>query len=259
MRLLFMLRVLLAATILCAAPAHAAISPGAGADGNPAGELFFTVWDATNQVSYTRDLGISILDFLANPNQGITRAPDPLYNSTFGGVNPSTLVYSVGAFNYRNEDFPCCFGMVISSSNPVEQVTLPDVTALATALSVGGFYVVGANANDGGDPQDFASNRSSVSHSGDAGYWGGENWNGNIGNTVPFTTGAAVGTSIAFYALLLDEDGFAVNTTAFSSMWTLAADGTLTYGAGAVPLPAAFWLLLCALGSVVGHSRRSRA
>jgi hypothetical protein len=77
---------------------------------------------------------------------------------------------------------------------------------------------------------------------------------------VPFTTGAAVGTSIAFYALLLDEDGITVNTTAFGSLWTLAADGTLTWSAGApVPLPAALWMLLAALVSTFGLARRKRA
>ena len=63
---------------------------------------------------------------------------------------------------------------------------------------------------------------------GSGGYYGGDYWNGDLGHTVTFQTGAAVGTSIAFYSLLLDGDGNTVNTTLFDNVWTLAANGTLT-------------------------------
>src|SRR5262245_24922038 len=114
MHLPFVVRVVIAAALILGAPVQAAISPGSASGTTPPGELFFTVWDATNQVTYTRDLGISILDFLADPNMRINRGPDALYSSTFDGVDPSTLVYSVGAFNARNDDFPGGYGMVIS-------------------------------------------------------------------------------------------------------------------------------------------------
>ena len=53
----------------------------------------------THLISYTRDLGISIPNFLGQPNQSLTFPPDALYTATFSGVDPSTLVYSVGGFN----------------------------------------------------------------------------------------------------------------------------------------------------------------
>src|SRR5262245_4632993 len=209
-------------------PAWGAISPGDGAANNPSGEIFVTVFDATRQISYTRDLGISVVDFISNPNQTINLPPDGLYTTTFDGIDPSTLVYSVGGFNARIGDFPCCYGMVISTNSGVSQVFIPDVTALATALATGGYYAAGVNA-DAGDVTNFGANVSVVSNPDSAGYYDGENWGGNIGLTVPFQTGATVGTSINGYTLLLAGDGEAVNATLLTNRWTLAADGTLTF------------------------------
>jgi hypothetical protein len=211
--------------------AWAAISPGDGAAGNPPGEIFVTVWDAAHQVSYTRDLGIAITDFVANPNQTLTLAPDGLYTSTFSGVDPATLVYSVGGFNARFDDFPCCYGMAISSNSTPAQIFLPDVTALVTTLSVGGFYAIGVNG-DAGDPTNFGADVSALSHPGSGGYYDGENWGGDIGFTVPFQTGATVGTDLAFHTLILDEDGTTVNRTTLTNKWNIAADGTITYFGG---------------------------
>src|SRR5262245_38456910 len=166
---------LLAVGLATGGLASAAISPGDGAAGNPPGEIFWTVWDSANQVSYTRDTGISVVDFLANPGQGFSFAPDQLYTDTFGGVDPSTLVYSVGGFNARFDDFPCCYGMVISSNSA--GVTLPDFTALATTLATGGFYATGVNA-DAGDISNFDANLSALSFPGSGGYYDGDNWGG---------------------------------------------------------------------------------
>ena len=219
----------LAAGFLWAGSAPAAISPGDGQAGNPPGEIFVTVWDANGQISYTRDLGISVLDLLANPNQSFTFPPDQLYDDTFSGVDPATLVYSVGAFNARFNDFETGgYGMVISSNNAPAQVFIPDVSALATALATGGFYAAGVNS-DAGDLSNFAANLSAVSLPGSSGYYDGDYWGGNIGLTVPFQTGATVGTSVSFYSLILDDDGTTVNRAQFANKWTLAADGTLTY------------------------------
>jgi hypothetical protein len=204
----------------------AAISPGDGAAGNPPGEIFVTVWDAAHQISYTRDLGITVVNLINSPNQTYNFPPDALYTSTFNGVNPSTLVYSVGGFNARFDDFPCCYGMAISSNSASNTVDLPDFTALATSLATGGFYAAGVNA-DAGDISNFNANLSAVSHPGSGGYYDGDNWGGDIGFTVPFQTGATVGTDVAFYTLVLAADGFNVTSTKLGGKWNLAANGTL--------------------------------
>jgi hypothetical protein len=214
-------------------PAWAAISPGDASGLTPPGEIFVTVFDAAHQVSYTRDLGIDMLDFLANPNQPYTFAPDTLYTSTFSGVDPSTLVYTVAGFNARFDDFPCCYGMAISSDNAPGQIFVPDVTALFTMLSNGASYAIGVNA-DAGDLSNYVANLSAVSHVGGAGYYANsETWAGNLGNTTAFQTDTAVGNSIAFHTLLLDANGEAVNRVTLAPQWTLAADGTLSYAAPA--------------------------
>jgi hypothetical protein len=217
----------LAAGFLWAGSAPAAISPGDGQAGNPPGEIFLTVWDAQGQLSYTRDLGISVVDFINSPNLTFTFTPDALYNDTFAGVDPATLVYSIGGFNARFNDFPCCYGMAISSNNTPAQVFIPDVTALATALATGGYYAIGVNS-DAGDLSNFGANVSAVSIPGSPGYYDGENWGGDIGFTVPFQTGATVGKPVTFYLLVLDDDGVTVNRTLVANSWLLAASGTLT-------------------------------
>jgi hypothetical protein len=234
---------------------NAAISPGDGAAGNPAGEIFYSVWDPVNLVSYTRDTGITVIDLLSNPSQNFNFAPDQLYTDTFGSVDPSTLVYSVGGFNARFDDFASGgYGMVISSNSA--NVTLPDVTALATTLATGGFYATGVNA-DAGDLSNFGANLSALSHPGSSGYYDGDNWGGDIGFTVPFQTGDAVGIEIAAYALVLAPDGTTVSTVHFDNSFLLAADGTFSYGSAAVPVPAAAWLLASALFGLVARRKRA--
>jgi PEP-CTERM motif len=236
-----------------ASAAHAAISPGDGAAGNPPGEIFYTVWDPVNLVSYTRDTGISMLDFLADPAQSFSFAPDQLYTDTFGSADPGTLVYGVGGFNARFDDFPCCYGMLISSNG--NNVGLPDVTALVTVLANGASYAIGANA-DAGDLTDFAANLSSISFPGAGGYYDGDYWGGNMGNTTPFQTGATVGVELAAYTLLLADDGFTVNTALLDNVFKLSADGTFSYGAS-VPAPAAIWLFGSALLGLAARRRRA--
>jgi hypothetical protein len=244
---------LLALGLAASGVASAAISPGDEAGGNPSGEIFYTVWDPVNLVSYTRDTGISVVSFLSDPSQSFSFTPDQLYTDTFGSVDPSTLIYGVGGFNARFSDFPCCYGMVISSNSAT--VSLPDFTALATSLATGGSYVVGVNS-DAGDLSNFDANLSALSHAGSGGYYDGEFWGGDIGFTVPFQTGEAVGIEIAAYALLLGEDGFTVNTVHFDNSFLLAADGTFTYGSAAVPVPAGLWLLGSALFGLVARRKR---
>lgn len=253
------LAVLLSATAL---PATAAISPGNEPDGDPTGELFFTVWDEANQVSYTRDLGINIIEFLndffSTPAATFSLGPDSRL-STFisNSGNPSSLVWGLGGFNNRFADFPQAFGQLITSNNP--SVFLPDFSALQTASTTGGVYARGANDNDSGPINDYDLDLSSTSVPGQAGYYGGPNWNGNLGNTVPFNTAAAVGESLGFFALLLDANGTDVNTTQATGRWTLALDGTLSYGPDTViPLPASALLFVSATTLLLGAARRKK-
>lgn len=77
-------RILAAALVAAAAgPAMASIaSPTNGANGN--GEMFLVVWDGTDQVSYTKDLGIFMDAF--DPNAGLTFALDDTFFAGFLGV-----------------------------------------------------------------------------------------------------------------------------------------------------------------------------
>jgi hypothetical protein len=110
------------------------------------------------------------------------------------------------------------------------QIFIPEFSALATALATGGYYAAGVNA-DAGDLTNYAANLSAVSHPDSPGYYDGDNWAGSIGLTVPFQTGASVGTALKAYSLLLADDGVTVNATLLGNDWLLAADGTLSFPA----------------------------
>jgi hypothetical protein len=129
---------LLALGLAASGVASAAISPGDEAAGNPSGEIFYTVWDPVNLVSYTRDTGISVVSFLFRSEPELQLHAGSLYTDTFGSVDPSTLRLQRRRIHARFSDFPCCYGMVISSNSDPATVSLPEFTALATTLATGG-------------------------------------------------------------------------------------------------------------------------
>jgi hypothetical protein len=89
--------------------------------------------------------------------------------------------------------------------------------------------------------------------------WAGDYWNGDIGHTLPFFTDAAVGTSLRVLLAAARQRRRDGQHDLLTNVWTLAANGTLTFsGSAPVPLPAALWLMFGALASVFGVSRKAR-
>ncbi len=259
------MKALAAAVALAAAGnANAAIDTG----NNSNGEMFVSVWDQTNAISYTRDLGITYNDFLANINNSATTynfAADALYTSTFGAVDPSTLVWNIAAVNNFDAGFTnyTTYG-VMSSSNNAAGVMSTTEGAMPGLINNGNYFAAGVNANTAA-PFDFASNVSATATGGD-GYFGSNLWGNNWGGLAGFNDTAAVGQSLDFYAIIADQTpylngGSAANMVYIqaANQWTLAADGTLNYAAStpsAVPVPAAVWLLGSAMVGLVGVARR---
>jgi hypothetical protein len=60
------------------------------------------------QISYTRDLGISVWISSAIQYQTINLPPDGLYTTTLTASIPPPSIYSVGGFNAPSATFPCC-------------------------------------------------------------------------------------------------------------------------------------------------------
>lgn len=272
-----------ALAMMAAGGANAAINPGsvaAGAGGQ--GELYFSVFDAVNKISYSRDLGVTINQFLASPSAPMSFAADTKLQSfiSTASASSSTLVWNLlGAMDsdFTNPaDFPK-YGLYMTSNSSNAQLSAIDFTQAANGIANIGFQVNGVNgdaqAQGGGSMINYAANNSSTSTSG-YGYYNGPAGGSQLGSQIAVSGAkdeANIGQSMAFYQVGLSLD--ATGTPTFDAAgniltsvtkygdWTLAANGDLSYGTSAggtapVPLPPAVLLLGSALAGLVGVSRR---
>jgi hypothetical protein len=263
-----------------AGPAHALTVPGSS------GSLFLAVWDSSAGAtqSYVRDLGLTLNQFLPNgaviqpadggPGTGdktpasglsLTFATDPLFASTFAGVNSANLRWNVTAGDFTQAGN--------GSTNPQRLLTTQQVGVNITNVSNGAennglnrmVAPVMPAYNTAGCGPSCALNDPT-----NPGWAGGGNWGANFGGTTANINNAGIiGGLLEFWLL---SQGAAVNTslttqtikTVFANAtgradWSLLADGTLTYnlaGPSAVPIPAAVWLFGTGLLGMVGIGRR---
>lgn len=244
----FQLRVIaVAAALVAAAPTSAAIlDSNATVTG---GELFLSVYDSTRQISYTRDLGITLTGF--NPAGSLNFANDPLLLSAFTG-NLSGASYQVlaekGGFNYAYLTTTLADLATVSTSttSQVSQFKAGADPYLAAVNLEGTHPTLADGSSFTTDPND-AANVGKILQT---------NWGGK---TPVFDTSAPVGTELNFYKLSKPASGPLASVIEFDNKWKLGADGTLTYSAASVPVPEpASWVLLAAGLIAVGGIARSR-
>lgn len=261
---------LIAAAALFAVAGQASASIANGASGN--GELFLSVYDSVAQVSYARDLGITMNDFMAagsTAGYSMNFAADTLLQSAFASLNglkwnvvaaDSTGGTAVGGQRY------------LSTTNAtLATVKNAKNSNLTTGMSSVDNYINASNARgtQGGTSSSTAINGSNtaVAAEGFAYFQNGfANW---ISNTT-FDSTALVGGSLGFVSMQASStNGLSkISATQFGSVdgvatWTLASNGDLSYSVpapvSAVPVPAALWLLGSGLIGMVGVARRKSA
>lgn len=246
--------------------AHAAISTGYGVNNQPGGELFLTVFDPVNVVTYTRDLGVPVIgtDF---STFSLDLAADSAFTSAFAST--TGLLYSVVGGNVDeglSATTPDGAAVLFTSNGSQSAILAIDGAAggLNNIYDNIRTYAGGTNGIPGVSSSFAANNSSTVSGTGTPSFAGGFFTNGTLGASIGSpaqNTAAAVGTPLAFYRVSYDVNTFENTNAKLASNFLLDANGRLTYGSAApvVPLPAGVWLLGSALAGLVGVARRRQA
>lgn len=280
---------LIVAAVAFAAAGQASAAIVLSPTGN--GELFLSAYDAAANKSYTRDLGITIDQFLAagttapvsgstyafNPSATPATAPGnvvtPGYKLTFGadsllqsfmgatgsGTLNSGIIWNIGAADSSGVN-----RYLTTTNAPASTPSSLTGGQLRTFANVDG-YLGGANALGTNFTGTNGSNTATPADGTAYFTTFGNNWLGSAN----FDSTASVGQNLNF--LMLSTVGTKSTTpiavTEYknvngNAMWNLASDGTLTYSApaavSAVPVPAAVWLLGSGLIGMVGVARRRK-
>ena len=266
---------LIALAVLLAASgaAQAKIDNGLSSPGN--GELFLSIWDdngtadTADDRSYTRDLGITLNDFASSAATPVAVATQPTFSfaadvllTSFlaGASNLGNLSWNVAGFDAFSQDRAA---MTVSSSFAGSTQTYAQFRGWASA---GAVHLAAVNAL--GDNTSVAINTSNMATSADGNaYSGGGAWGGNVGGTADFSNAGGIGDSLAFWMFSETVPSGSTTTVvkqmqflsdADAMVWTLSANGNLSYAVAAVPEADTYALMLAGLGLVGVMARRRK-
>jgi hypothetical protein len=226
--------------------------------------LFITVFDTVLGASVVQDLGLNYADFLESavtPEDGLT-LNFTVDLSVFGtvGSNPSNIRWTVFAGDSLGN----------AANTGVMVTAAPDLGAITgTNSDVTGMFGPNAAAsllnqwNNSCGAAAVTCTGTAFSNT----YFGGVTWGDNF-QYMDVAGSANLGTALGFYALGRSGSVASGPLTSLQyanasgvATWLLNADGSLSYTVPSVPLPAAVWLLLSALGGlgVVGRRKTPAA
>ena len=216
--------------------AHAAISDdGVGsaglAGGSGMGDMFFSIYDATNSKALVLDLGLSVASFVANPaaSFSVMNAEVASFIAT-GDVN--AMQWNVAGINNNpNPDFSNIF-MLLTVDPDSSPAPFSNPSVQIDAMSAAASYLQSVNNNIVGDSPGYSTSSN---------FTGGE-----------------------FEALAMFRVGFTADGSASAIQgapgletitWNLdATTGQLSVSA--VPIPGAVWLMGSAIAGLMGFRRR---
>jgi hypothetical protein len=253
MQLSTVLRSTIVLGLLGSASAQAAMTLPATTTGS---SVFVTVFDTSNQESFTTDLGLLYNYFINNSTTGSSTIRDsalaPLsFNldmSIFANNNPANLLFNVYAGDALGGNTSKGHIMTSTGTPAPRNGQMNGVNTLGLA------HITVFNTN-------------CAAATGCAGTFGNESlWGSTINGQFPSGSGAAFDTPIAFYQIAgsaVDANALAL-VTQFGGAdggwnWLLTPEGTLTFSStpAPIPLPAAVWLLLSGLAGIGAIGRRS--
>jgi len=235
------------------------------ADGSQGGnsELFLSVADESKKVSYFRDLGITFDQFLANPSQPYSFAPDANWSNFLAvpGIDSTNLIYNVAGLSTPGVN-PRYLSTVQVGLDPTDPSNVPFSSLLSTSFPIVNSYVQDNNSlpNDQKNHSTHGTqlNGSNIAFSGDTpfAYFGdgfGRDWQGNA----PFDSTQTIGNPLAFW--LITEGSSPVGQADVQvepGQWLLSTNGALTYGVASVPEEHSWAVLVCGLVAMAAFVRR---
>ena len=226
--------------MVVAGAANAALS-SSGPPGTGGSDLIFEAWDGTT--SYVMDLGAATqYDTFA------AAAPSSAaFTVDLTGLNAATLQWQVFANNQGTASYGS-FGVITTSAAGNAPAISSVLVTSATIDLIEGYQ----NAALGTATSGYIPASNSLAYAGQFG-------NNTVGTFAKNTAVTGFG-SMGLYEFL--DNGNATTAPAtvnqFAGSFSLASNGTLTYGPAAVatPLPAAAWLFGSGLLGLVGVARR---
>lgn len=223
------------------------------AGGSGQGDMFFSIYDATNSKALVLDLGLSVASFVANPT-----APFAITNAALTDFiatgDASAMQWNVaGINNSPNPDFSNIY-MLLTVDPDSSPQAFANPSVQIDAMSAAGSYLQSVNNNIIGDVAETAA----------ATTWLAGSWADSIGGNSPGYSTSSNFEGGAFETLAMFRVGFTGDGSASvlqtlpgleTVFWNLdAATGELSVSA--VPIPGAVWLLGSAVAGLMSYRRR---
>ncbi len=254
------LKLLTAALVLAASgSAHAII-----ADGNSNnGELFLTVWDKKGEISYIRDLNITMNTFLGDivpKGQQLNFAADANWNRFVGmAADKNSLLWMVAAIDSTGAT-ATDFHRYITTASKI------DLNNTLTNLDLKNLGTNGNQMLGDANVDLVAADSAIITDKSRPGYAGSALWGDNWGGVANFTATGLIGQAMQVYLVRQSSGLFAArnNSSVYEEIrynppyvMSLNLDGSLNVAP--IPEPETYALMLAGLGLVGWMARRRKA